>query len=136
MLSTIVFCEDKHFGRTGADGTVLLARTLACLVPAKVDGILCDVRIAGPAKAGLGLIAHHAGCAFLESENEAARLRLAIEAAHGPRIFLLCCGHAPEPGFIEEVNDLLTQAGASKLHAAELLASSPGSRSSRKESSS
>lgn len=122
MLSTIVFCEDKHFSRTGADGTVLLARTLACLVPAKVDGILCDVRIAGPAKAGLGLIAHHAGCAFIESDNDAARLRLAIEAAHGSRIFLLCCGHAPEPGFIEEVNDLLAQAGASKLHAAELLA--------------
>src|SRR6516164_2350747 len=110
MLSTIVFCEDKQSGQAGADMAVLLARTLACLVPAKIDGILCDVRIAGPANAGLGLIAHHAGCAFVESENEAARLRLAIEAAQGPRIFLLCCGHAPEPGFIEEVNDLLTRA--------------------------
>jgi hypothetical protein len=121
MLSTIVFCEDK-LGRGGAGIAVLLARTLACLVPAKVDGILCDVRIAGPPQAGLGLIAHHAGCALIESETEAARLRLAIEAAHGPRIFLLCCGHAPEPGFAEEVNDLLANTAAGKLQAAELLA--------------
>lgn len=122
MLSTIVFCEDKHFGRAGAGGAVLLARTLACLVPAKVDGILCDVRIAGPAKAGLGLIAHHAGCGFIESESEASRLQLAIEAAHGPRIFLLCCGHVPEPEFIDEVNDLLANTAAGKLEAVELLA--------------
>jgi hypothetical protein len=119
MLSTIVFCEDKLSGKARADIAVLLARTLACLVPAKVDGILCDVRIAGPAKAGLGLVAHHAGCGFIESENESARLRLALEAARGPRVFLLCCGHAPESGFIDEVNDLLAAAG--RLQAVELL---------------
>jgi len=122
MLSTIVFCEDKQFGKARADIAVLLARTLACLVPAKVDGILCDVSIAGPAKAGLGLVAHHAGCGFIESENESARLRLALEAARGPKVFLLCCGHVPEPEFIDEVNDLLASTAAGKLQAAQLLA--------------
>ncbi len=122
MLSTIVFCEDKRSGKAGADIAVLLARTLACLVPAKVDGILCDVRIAGPANAGIGLVAHHAGCGFVESGNESVRLQLALEAARGPRVFLLCCGHVPEPEFIDEVNDLLTSTFASNTRAVELLA--------------
>ena len=122
MLSTIVFCDDKQYGKAGAGIAVVLARTLACLVPAKVDGILCDVSIAGPAEAGIGLIAHHAGCGFIESGNESARLRLALEAARGPKIFLLCCGHVPESEFIDEVNNLLANTAAGKLQAVELLA--------------
>jgi hypothetical protein len=122
MLSTIVFCDDKSGDQTSRDVAVLLARTLACLVPAKVDGILCDVRIAGPAKASLSLIANHAGCALIESQYEADRLRLALEAARGPSIFLLRCGQAPEAGFIEEVNDFLSQGATGHLRPAELRA--------------
>jgi len=113
MLSTIVFCEDRVV-QAGEDRAVLLARTLAVLVSAKVAGVLCDVRIAGPAKAGLGLIASHAGCALVECGGEADRLRLSLEAARGPNIFLLRCGLAPEAGFIEEASDFLSTGGSDR----------------------
>ena len=119
MLSTIVFCE----GRTSADMALLLVRTLACLVPLKVDGVLCDVRIAGPAAAGLGLIANHAGCELVESDDETDRLRLALEAARGQNIFLLLSARAPEAGFIEEVNDFLGRSANAPLRVAGLRAS-------------
>jgi hypothetical protein len=112
MLSTIVFCEDWPAGRPGRDLAGDLARTLASLVTAKVEGLLGDVRIAGPAEKGLGVVANHAGCALIEAENEVAWLHLALEAARGPNVFLLRCGRAPEAGFIEEAADFL--AGNSK----------------------
>jgi hypothetical protein len=107
MLSTIVFCEDKPASAPSRDLAEILARTLASLVPAKVEGLLGDVRIAGPAKKGLGVVANHAGCALVEAENEAGWLRLALQAARGPDVFLLRCGRAPEAGFIEEAGDFL-----------------------------
>ncbi|MGB6325518.1 MAG: transposase, partial [Methylocella sp.] len=105
MLSTIVFCEDRPASSPGRDLAEVLARTLASLVTAKVEGLLGDVRIAGPARKGLGVVANHAGCALIEAENEADWLRLALEAARGPDVFLLRCGRAPEAGFIEEAGD-------------------------------
>ncbi|MGH6835947.1 MAG: transposase [Methylocella sp.] len=107
MLSTIVFCEDWPVGRPRRDLAEVLARTLASLVTAKVEGLLCDVRIAGPVGTGLSLVANHAGCALIEAENEADWLGLALQAARGPDIFLLRCGRAPEAGFIEEATDFL-----------------------------
>jgi hypothetical protein len=85
----------------------LLARTLASLVTATVEGLLCDVRIAGPAGQDLNILANHAGCALIEAENEAAWLGLALQAARGPDVFLLRCGRTPEAGFIEEASDFL-----------------------------
>ena len=109
MLSTIVFCEDRPAGRPGRDLAGVLARTLASLVPAKVEGILGDVRIAGPAGKGLGVLANHAGCPLIEAENEADWLGLALQAARGPDVFLLRCGLALEAGFVEEAGDFLTR---------------------------
>jgi hypothetical protein len=109
MLSTIVFCEDKPASPPGRDLGEVLARTLASLVTAKVEGLLGDVRIAGPSGKGLGAVANHAGCALIEAENEAEWLRLALQAARGPYVFLLRCGRAPEAGFIEEAGDFLTR---------------------------
>jgi hypothetical protein len=126
MLSTIVFCEDNSPGKSSADIAVMLARTLASLVPAKIDGILCDVRIAGPAKASLDFIANHAGCALIEAHSEQERLHRALEAARGPRVFLLRCGQAPDPGFVEEVKDFLAQNGTARLRPAQLRAAPEG----------
>jgi hypothetical protein len=120
MLSTIVFCEDRPADRPGRDLAEVLARTLASLVPAKVEGLLGDVRIAGPAGKGLGAVANHAGCALVEAENEMDWLGLALHAARGPDVFLLRCGRAPEAGFIEEAGDFL--AANSNAHAACLRA--------------
>jgi hypothetical protein len=107
MLSTVVFCEDKPASPPARDLTGVLARTLASLVTAKVEGLLGDVRIAGPAGRDLGVVANHAGCALIEAENEADWLGLALQAARGPDVFLLRCGRAPEAGFIEEAGDFL-----------------------------
>jgi hypothetical protein len=85
----------------------VLARTLASVVTAKVEGLLGDVRIAGPARKDLGVVANHAGCALIEAENETDWLGLALQAARGPDVFLLRCGRAPEAGFIEEAADFL-----------------------------
>jgi hypothetical protein len=112
MLSTIVFCEDRPAIPPGRDLAGVLARTLASLVTAKVEGLLGDVRIAGPAGKDLSVIANHAGCDLIEAENEADWLRPALQAARGPDVFLLRCGRAPEAGFIEEASDFL--AGNSK----------------------
>jgi hypothetical protein len=109
MLSTIVFCEDKPASASGRDLAEVLARTLASLVTAKVEGLLGDVRIAGPAGKGLGVVANHAGCALIEAENERDWLHLALQAARGPDVFLLRCGRAPDAGFIEEVADFLAK---------------------------
>jgi hypothetical protein len=71
-----------------------------CLGSAKVEG--CFVTSGSLTNGNLRLIANHAGCALVESDDEVDRLRLSLEAARGPRIFLLRCGQAPGPGFIEE----------------------------------
>jgi hypothetical protein len=107
MLSTIVFCEDKPASAPGRDLAEVLARTLASLVTAKVEGLLGDVRVAGPAEKGLGVVTNHAGCALIEAESEAEWIYLALQAARGPEVFLLRCGRAPEAGFIEEAADFL-----------------------------
>ncbi|MGH6850711.1 MAG: transposase [Methylocella sp.] len=100
----------------------VLARTLASLVTAKVEGLLGDVRIAGPAQTGLSLVANHAGCALTEAENEMDWLSLALQAARGPDVFLLRCGRAPEAGFIEEAADFVAQKNGGKRRQARLRA--------------
>lgn len=115
MLSTIVFCEEKPASPPTRELAELLARTLASLVTANVEGLLGDVRIAGPAGNDLKALADHAGCALIEAENEAEWLPLALEATRGPDVFLLRCGRAPQAGFIEEASDFL--ASNTKGHA-------------------
>lgn len=122
MLSTIVFCEDRPAAPPGRDVTELLARTLASLVTAKVEGLLSDVRIAGPAGKDLSVLANHAGCAWIEADKEADWLGLALQAARGPDVFLLACGRAPEVGFIEEASDFLASNSQDQPRAASLRA--------------
>ncbi|HXW72008.1 MAG TPA: transposase [Methylocella sp.] len=107
MLSAIVFCEDQPGGFAARDPTELLARTLASLVPAAVEGLLTDVWIAGAGGQSLAVLANGAGCAFAEAEDEAGWIGSAARTARGPDIFLLRCGRAPQPDFIEEAKDFL-----------------------------
>jgi len=119
MLSTIVCCENGlPTSPSGSDLAVTLARTLACLVTANVEGLIADVRIAGPSGQDLTLLARHAGCDLSEADNEPDWLRLALEAARGPDVFLLRCGRAPEAGFIEEAGDFLAHHGKGTARAA------------------
>jgi hypothetical protein len=114
MLSTIVFCEDKPQTAAGHPLAELLARTLAPLVTAKVEGLLGDVRIAGPAGQNLSVLASHAGCGLIEADNEPNWLSIALHEARGPTVFLLRCGRAPEVGFIEEARDFLASKDPSR----------------------
>lgn len=101
---------------------MILARTLATLVSAKVEGVIGDVRLAGPAGQDLFTLAHHAGCELIEAKTEAAWLSQAIRAAHGPDLFLLAGGRAPEPGFIDEARDFLAADGGARPRTACLRA--------------
>lgn len=112
MLSTIVVCDDRPAISPGRESAGVLTRTLASLVSAKVEGLLCDVQIAGPSGKSLSVLANHAGCDLIEAECEADWLAAALQAARGPDVFLLRCGRAPETGFVEEARDFL--AGNSK----------------------
>ncbi|HUZ90332.1 MAG TPA: transposase, partial [Methylocella sp.] len=76
---------------------------------AKVEGLLGDVRIAGPAGKDLGVLANHAGCGLIEADTEADWLSIALREARGLDVFLLRCGRAPEAGFIEEARDFLAE---------------------------
>lgn len=115
MLSTIVFMEEWRAGtRPGPDAVEILVRTLASLVKANVEGLVRDVAIAGPFGRDLATVADHAGCRLIEAANEAGWLRLALEEARGPDVFLLRSGRAPESGFIEEAGDFLADAKGAK----------------------
>jgi hypothetical protein len=122
MLSTIIFCEDQPANPGNRSLAELLARTLASLIPAKVEGVLGDVRIAGPAGKDLSILANHAGCGLIEADGEARWLGLAVKAARGPDILLFRCGHAPEAGFIEEASDYLVRDPKDRARAACLRA--------------
>jgi hypothetical protein len=122
MLSTIVSCEDRSAGEAAGGLAENLMRTLASLVTAKVEGLLSDVTIAGPAGMGLGAAANHAGCNFVEEACEEEWLSRALEAARGPYILVLRSGYAPEPGFVEEANDFLAGEAKGQLPPAVLRA--------------
>jgi hypothetical protein len=80
------------------------------------------VRIAGPVGMSLGVLANHAGCAFVEAGEEADWLYLGLKGARGPDILLLRSGRAPEMVLIEEAGDFLTRRRKDKLSAALLRA--------------
>lgn len=116
MLSVIILC-----GEVSAEAIV---RTLAPLVEAAVRGLVRDVVLAGPPEHQLALLADHAGCAFVEAEAEAEALRRALAVARGDALMVLYAGHIPEPGFFEEVEDLLA-AGLPRGEASRLLRAAP-----------
>lgn len=102
MLSTILLSTPSP--EAARPETVV--RTLAPLVQASVRGFLRDVTLAGPPGQELSVIAEHAGCAVVE-ESEATRLRSALGLARAEDVLIFELGHVPEPGFFEEIEDLL-----------------------------
>jgi hypothetical protein len=123
MLSVIVLCNPiPAAGRPAADGEAVV-RTLSALVGALVRGLIRDVVIAGPQAAHLEKIADHAGCAFVEAEEEWDRLGRALALVRGEALLVLHAGHIPETGFIEEVEEFMGEAGpdeARRIYAAPI----------------
>ncbi len=84
-----------------------VARSLASLVRASVEGIVRDALIVGPAGDKLADIADHAGCAHVEAANVKEGLARALAQARSEVVFVLEGGYAPLTGFVEEASDLL-----------------------------
>ncbi len=105
MLSAVVFWSGNTASGGSRDPAVALARSLGSLVPAAVAGLIRDVTIAGPEGMGLGTIADHAGCGFVEAAEERDWLAQALALAKGPDGLILRAGYVPGPGFIEELRD-------------------------------
>ena len=99
MLSVIILC--------GGASAEAMVRTLTPLVAAAVRGLVRDVVLAGRPEDQLAIIADHAGCACVEAASEAEALRAAVAISRGGALMILYAGHIPEPGFFEEVEDLL-----------------------------
>ncbi len=84
-----------------------VARSLAALVRASVEGIVREALIVGPAGEMLAEIADHAGCAHVEASTVKEGLARALAQARSEMVFVLEGGFAPLQGFVEEAGDLL-----------------------------
>gem|GEM_PF-1309729 len=103
MLSAIIFAIDEIDGPARAD---FVARCLASLIDACVQGVVADAALVGEPGRNLGRIAEDAGCGFIETTDASAGLRQALAAVRRDQIFLLSAGFAVERGFADELNDL------------------------------
>jgi hypothetical protein len=84
-----------------------VARSLASLVRASIEGIVREALIVGPSGDMLAEIADQAGCAHVEASSVKEGLARALAQARGEIVFVLEGGYAPLPGFVEEAGDLL-----------------------------
>jgi hypothetical protein len=108
MLSAIVFCEPLAPLRADAvSPPEILVRTLAALVAPAVAGLVRDVVIVGGNAYEPGIVAEHAGCAFIVAESLEAGLAEALLKARLPSVLVLRVGCVPPSEFIDEAGDLL-----------------------------
>jgi hypothetical protein len=109
MLSAIIFATDAIDGPARAD---FVARCLASLVEACVQGVVADAVLVGETGRGFDKIAEDAGCGFIETSSAAEGLRQALASVRRDQIFLLSAGYAVERGFADELNDLFAYGDA------------------------
>lgn len=105
MVTAIVL--SPSLGASAERAAEAVARSLAALVRASVEGIVRDAVIVGPAADMLAEIANHAGCAFVEASSMAQGFPRALGQARSELIFVLEGGYAPLTGFVEEAGDFL-----------------------------
>ena len=112
MLSALVLYETHPRAR---DAVEPVARTLAALVPAAMEGVLRDVVVAGPEAARLEAVADHAGCACVVAASGAEQLARGAAALRGTLAFVIRAGAIPETGFVADLDDLLRDGGRAAL---------------------
>ena len=105
MLTAVLLAFDAPAQPLRRDA---IARSLASLVEACVQGLVADAVLAGPPARGLGQIADEAGCALVEALRVEDGLARALDMTRHDDILLLQAGHAVQRGFIDEVNDAFT----------------------------
>jgi hypothetical protein len=109
MISTIVLSPSLRAGRPVERATEAVARSLAALVRAAMDGFVRDAAIVGPPGEELAELADHAGCAFIEATSVQEGLPIAIGQMRAEVLLVLEGGYAPQNGFPDEAGDLLLE---------------------------
>jgi hypothetical protein len=105
MLTAILLAYDAPAQPLRRDA---VARSLASLVDACVQGLVADAVLAGAPGRGLDKVADEAGCALVEEARAEEGLARALSLARYEDVLLLIAGHAVERGFVDEVNDALS----------------------------
>ena len=103
MLSAVILATDTIDGPARAD---FVARCLASLIDACVQGVVADAALIGEPGRNLGRIAEDAGCGFIETGDAPGGLQQALTVVRRDQIFLLSAGYAVERGLADELNDL------------------------------
>lgn len=112
MISVIVLSPSLRVGSLAERAPEAVARSLAALVRAAMDGFVRDVAIVGPAGDKLAELADHAGCAFIEAAFARDGLPIAIGQMRAEVVLVLEGGYAPQNGFDDEAADLMLDSGA------------------------
>ncbi len=101
MLSVIILVPAIHAARPHPFAPLL--RTLACLVPATVEGVVRDVILAHVGQnEGIATIANEAGCTLVQRKDFATALDDSVGMARAAWILVLRAGAIPNRGFGEE----------------------------------
>ncbi len=111
MVTALVLSPSLDAPAPAPRAAEAVARSLAALVRAAVEGIVREALIVGPAGDNLAEIADHAGCAHVEASSMQEGLARAIAQARNHMVFVLEGGYAPLQGFVEESGDLLRADG-------------------------
>lgn len=102
MLTAILLAFDAPARQLRSDA---VARSLASLVEACVQGLVADAVLVGAPGRGLERVADEAGCALVETRTAHEGLAQALDLARQEEALLLLAGHAVQRGFVDEVND-------------------------------
>ncbi|WBJ99979.1 hypothetical protein [Methylocystis parvus] len=102
MLTAILLAHDAPARPLRRDA---VARSLASLVEACVQGLIADAVLVGAPGRGLERVADEAGCALIEASDQKEGLAQALAVARQDDALLLLAGYAVERGFVDEVND-------------------------------
>jgi hypothetical protein len=124
MLSVILLGYDARRADGGSRRDERVLRSLASLVEGAVDGLVADVALVGPERAGFARIADEAGCVLVENDVPAKGVAEALAGARQSNVFFFLAGHAIDRGFIEEARDAIAFGG---LSAARVLRAAPES---------
>lgn len=102
MLTAVLLAYDAPAQPLRRDA---IARGLASLVDACVQGLVADAVLVGAPGRGLDKVADEAGCALVEAQRPEDGLSEALSIARRDDVLLLLAGYAVERGFVDEVDD-------------------------------
>jgi hypothetical protein len=130
MISALILAFPPRLEIPSPEAVV---RTLAAIVPAAVENVVCDVALIGPAaeaamRVDLSAIADHAGCSLFLADSEGEGLRAGLTATRREIALILRAGYAPRQGFVAELADFAGRGSLGPERAAALRVERKGIR--------